>query len=138
MSGKSDTFVQRPVYVAHPSEKAHALPAAELDHRLLRKPPPALHAPSSRNSVQSNALSHQSRGREGSQPTRRDPEKGSIDHQQMLSLRLPSSHTSVAYAGNEDDDFDDDEEDGPKRHAVWILVRNLDLTIHPSVEANAF
>ena len=51
-----------------------------------------------------------------------DPEKEQFERHSHLSPTLPYDHSGVTYAEHEDDGDDD----GPKEHAIWILVGNLD------------
>ena len=138
MIGKSDSFVQHPMCAAQSPEESYPLPAAEPDHQLLRKPPSTVQLPSSRNSVQTNTVSNTSGDRDTSRQARRDPEKGSVDHSQRHSHRRSSLHASVVYTEDEDSNCGD-ENDGPKKHAVWILVGHRALYTHahqlkPSVQ----
>ena len=111
-------------------ETPYGVSAPEIDQQPLRIPPPAIkHPPSNRDSVQARSPLDSHRGRDGSQRSSGDVEKGSLDYQPMQTLRCPSHNTSAAYTDVTDDEFEVSNDD-PKRHTVWILVSKLPWTTH--------
>ena len=80
--------------------------------------PPAKNPPERKNESQATSvpigIEEPTNPRSGSH----DPEKEPFDQRSHSSHSLPYNHSRVTYADHEDEGDDD----GPKQHAIWILV----------------
>ena len=107
------------------TENEHGICTPDVENYPLRAPASA-HLPHTHRTkpTQNQALTP------SSSPRRlQDPEKQSSDHHsaRLHPLDTTSHPQRTSYTDDDDNDNDDDgdyedEEDGPKRHAVWILV----------------
>lgn len=100
-------------------EKSYGICTPEVDPQSLRAPPAAL-PPRNSYSRGAESVTLQSQEHISTSQASRDPEKASLAHH-MQSHQLQSHRTTIASTDEEDCDFGEDNDD-PKRHAVWILV----------------
>ena len=83
------------------------------------RPPPAAHLLGSETDLESVSAPT----RTNDKPDLHNPEKGPCQRPSHSTHSAPYGHSRVTYADPEDDG----EDDGPKEHAIWILVRSRGL-----------
>lgn len=133
MDEKNEHPVKKPCRSFLPSDTTSGAPSTEVHHEPLRAPPPVKHPQSSKHNHQTRSPSNPFSERHGSRRASQDPEKASFDHRPMPSHHRNSRHPSVAYFEEDHEEPDEDEEDDPKRHVVWILVCHASPAVYQGI-----
>lgn len=123
MNGRSEESTRQHMSAMRIAEKDLQASMSHVEHQSLKPPPAALTPPKrhSRTSEVSQIQSDRSRQASRQSPITRDPEKALSGYQSMQSYEIPSHHARNTYT---DDDSSFCEDDDPKNHALWILVRS--------------
>ena len=108
--------------------------STETYHEPLRAPPPAKHAPSSRHTSQARSPSNPFCEGDGLRRGSKDPEKAAFDRHSMPSQRLSTRNPSVASSEEEEEDEFGEDDDDPKRHAFWILVCRISISVFGAID----